>query len=165
MSDNIYEELRYNLTTKNMQYFEAGTWYPSQWVLPQVSQYVFTGGNLITANSFTGLDLLKTMALQKATNSVKITITAAGINHDGNASSAVYSIFADSTNLGHSSWGLTQISATGGGNMISPVSMTFVYSPGDTLSHTYRLFCRNTDSTTQVGIGLNSVIVLEEILS
>lgn len=139
-------------------------------VLPQVVQASALTDDSTDSPSLVSTGPTASMTMQKATNRIKVTFLGT-LGVSGSATgTCIASIKRDGTvNLNpngdshHGGFALVASGQTTG----APVTLVFVDSPGDTLSHTYQAAYYSGDNIAIIrqGFGQTCVIVLEEILS
>ena len=118
-----------------------------------------------TSSTFTNTALAATMTMTNSAHRIKITATFSGAA-DTASNNALFTIKRDSTNIGGTSGFVVLNSSTT--TTITPVSITYIDSPGDTSAHTYTVAYASGDNTHTVEFlpagNQKAVIILEEIV-
>ena len=132
----------------------------------QVKQFTLTnsanGGFLIntSSSSWTASPLL--LAISPRFSSSKILINVNSSSYNSGNGHTPYTVYRDSTNIGGSTYGLVDFTAS---HTWRPFSMMFLDSPATTSSVTYRVYGRTTNSTLYMGgdTDVHNTITLMEV--
>ncbi len=92
----------------------------------------------ITGGTGTWTDTHLSVDFTPTASSSKVLVLVNGSVQTGNTSSAAATVFRDSTNLGHSNYGLVQVHAGDGGGS-SPSAMVVLDNPPGTATYTYKV--------------------------
>ena len=92
----------------------------------------------ITSGTGSWTDTNLSVDITPTDSSSKILVLVNGSVHTGSTSSGAATVFRDSTNLGHSNYGLTQVHAGDGGGS-SPSAMVVLDNPPGTATYTYKV--------------------------
>lgn len=138
--------------------------------IPQVLQNANSTTAVHLTGSFAAVGPSQAITLQKATNRVKITCQA-GLQLNTGLENIGVKIYRDGVTIPAQNAGFAANSASITGSPTLQQTMTIVYidSPGDTVSHTYQAYGINYNSGSSSGYygitNLTTLILLEEILS
>jgi len=112
-----------------------------------------TTGFATTSSTFVDVFDFTATITASASNSKILVIASSNMECDGSNNRSFATIRRDSTNLGHSSGGLTQMHEyyyPGAQDQEMPCTMVYLDSPGDTNAHTYKVQIR-LDGGTRAG--------------
>ena len=104
-----------------------------------------------TSTSFTASGLSVSITPSSTSNKIFLTLQGGAAYNSTTASvTQKVTIYRDSTNIGHSTHGLSRFSTPGGTWSIAPHSCSVLDSPSSTSSITYEVYFRREDTSAQV---------------
>jgi len=122
----------------------------------QVVSAVQTAGQTTTATSFTTMNLSANITPSSTSSRIYV-VASFGAYHASpyNAGSPAFTLYKDSTNLGHTSNGMAGLYFNAAGAMTAPATLSILNSPSTTSQVTYALYAKTPNASYAVGIGAN----------
>lgn len=130
---------------------------------PNVVQSVRTTDDSTTSSSPTATGLTATLTPSVSSAKIKITVSGCARTNNGTASGINIYLYKDGSPITARN---SYLGDTAGGDMQSPLSFSWLDSPGDTAAHVYDVRIASDDNATAVhlyGPGATSVIIVEEV--
>ena len=110
-----------------------------------------------TSTTFTGTGLNVSITPKFSTSKIMIVISSSANNNDvTNGDQVYYSLYRDSTNLGHNSYGFGSIRATPSTAVRGSLHISYMDSPATTSAVSYELYARTSNSRTNIEIAGSS---------
>jgi len=128
-------------------------------VIQVVSDAHTSSSRLLTTTSttFTASGLNVSITPKFNTSKIMIVISSAANNNDvTNGDQAIYSLYRDSTNLGHNTNGFGSIRGTSGTAVRGSIHISYMDSPATTSEVSYGLYARTSNSRTNIELAGSS---------
>ena len=110
-----------------------------------------------TSTTFSATGLNVSITPKFNTSKIMIVISSSANNNDvTNGDQVIYSLYRDSTNLGHSTNGFGSIRGTSGTAVRGSLHISYMDSPATTSAVSYELYARTSNSRTNIEIAGSS---------
>lgn len=110
-----------------------------------------------TSTTYTATGLNVSITPKFSTSKIMIVISSAANNNDiTNGDQAYYTLYRDSTNLGHSNYGFGSIRGTSGTAVRGSLHISYMDSPATTSAVSYELYAKTSNSRTNIEIAGSS---------